>query len=129
MLVRISNLLTQDEVAHCRKVLQAAAWVDGKVTAGTQSATAKYNLQVPEESTEAKSLGDLVLGTMGRKPEFFTAALPARVFPPLFNRYDVGMKFAAHVDNAIRNIKSRPGFRVRTDVSAALISKNRFRAR
>lgn len=120
MLVRIANLLTPEEVTHCRQVLQSASWGDGKVTAGTQSATAKFNLQVPEDSEAARTLGDLILGALGRNAEFITAALPARVFPPLFNRYDVGMKFDAHVDNAIRNIKSRPGFRIRTDVSATV---------
>ncbi|MGY4801500.1 Fe2+-dependent dioxygenase [Teichococcus aerofrigidensis] len=119
MLVHIPNLLTAEEVAHCRRVLEAAEWVDGKVTAGEQSGKAKHNLQVPEGSPQSRELGDIVLQALGRNPLFTTAALPLRVFPPLFNRYDVGMQFHAHVDNAIRFL---PGARqrIRTDVSSTL---------
>jgi len=119
MLVHVKNVLTPEEVAHCRRVLEAGEWVDGKVTAGLQSAKAKQNLQVPEGSPAARELGDLVLRALARSPIFNTAALPLRVFPPLFNRYDVGMKFGSHVDNAIRHVPG-VGVRVRTDVSTTL---------
>lgn len=119
MLVCIPDVLSPDEVAYCRKVLAAAGWVDGKVTAGEQSAKAKYNLQVPEHSDESKELGQLVLKALGRNPTFTSAALPLRVYPPLFNRYDAGMNFQAHVDNAIRALPGT-GFRIRTDVSSTL---------
>lgn len=119
MLVRIPQVLTPEEVAYCRHVLEQAAWVDGRVTAGEQSGKAKHNLQVPEDSAQARELGDIILRALGRNPLFTTAALPLRVFPPLFNRYDVGMTFHAHVDNAIRFL---PGAmqRIRTDVSSTL---------
>ena len=119
MLVKVPQLLTQDEVAHCRAVLEAADWVDGKVTAGVQSAKAKNNLQVPEGSPAARELGEMILGALGRSEAFVSAALPLRVFPPLFNRYDAGMEFGSHVDNAIR---FAPGtnIRYRTDVSCTL---------
>lgn len=119
MLVRIPQVLTHEEVAHCRQVLERAAWVDGRVTAGEQSGKAKHNLQVPEDSPQSCELGDIILRALGRNPLFTTAALPLRVFPPLFNRYDVGMTFHAHVDNAIRFL---PGAmqRIRTDVSSTL---------
>lgn len=119
MLVRIPQVLTPAEVAYCRERLEAAAWVDGKVTAGAQAATAKFNLQVPEGSPEARELGDLVLRALGRNPIFSTAALPLRVYPPMFNRYDVGMRFAAHVDSSLRMIPGT-GMRMRTDVSSTL---------
>ncbi|PHK96428.1 Fe2+-dependent dioxygenase [Pseudoroseomonas rhizosphaerae] len=119
MLVRIPQVLTPEEVAYCRHVLEQAAWVDGRITAGEQSGKAKHNLQVPEDSAQARELGDIILRALGRNPLFTTAALPLRVFPPLFNRYDVGMTFHAHVDNAIRFL---PGAmqRIRTDVSSTL---------
>jgi PKHD-type hydroxylase len=120
MLVRLSQVLSQEEVALCRARLQAAEWVDGRVTAGEQSAKAKHNLQVPEDSPTARELGELILGRLGRHQEFVSAALPLRVFPPLFNRYDQGMGFAAHVDNAIRHVAQAGGLRIRTDVSATL---------
>ncbi|MFT3722813.1 MAG: Fe2+-dependent dioxygenase [Hyphomonadaceae bacterium] len=119
MLVKVEGVLTQDEVAHCRSVLEGTQWVDGKVTAGAQSALAKHNLQVPEDAPQARALGEIVLRALGRSQGFNSAAAPFRVFPPLFNRYDVGMKFGAHVDNAIRFI-SGPNIRVRTDLSATL---------
>ena len=119
MLVRIENVLTKEEVAHCRSVLEGTKWVDGMITAGAQSALAKHNLQVPEDAPQARALGDIVLRALGRSQGFNSAAVPFRVFPPLFNRYDVGMKFGAHVDNAIRFIAG-PNIRVRTDLSATL---------
>jgi PKHD-type hydroxylase len=119
MLVRVENVLSPEEVAHCRTTLAAAAWVDGRITAGVQSALSKNNLQVPEDSPQARELGDIVLRALGRSPVFNAAALPLRVFPPLFNRYDVGMTFGAHVDNAVRHAPGAP-IRIRTDVSATL---------
>jgi PKHD-type hydroxylase len=119
MLIRIPALLSPEEVAHCRKVLTETPWVDGRVTAGVQSAIAKNNLQVPEDAPDAKPLQDIILRALGNDETFNAAALPLRVFPPLFNRYDEGMGFTAHVDNAIRYISSARQ-RVRTDVSATL---------
>lgn len=119
MLIKVDSVLTNEEVAHCRSVLESTPWVDGRVTAGAQSALAKHNLQVPEDATQARALGEIILRALARSPGFNSAAVPFRVFPPLFNRYDVGMKFGAHVDNAIRFIAG-PNIRVRTDLSATL---------
>ncbi|MBB5692225.1 Fe2+-dependent dioxygenase [Muricoccus pecuniae] len=119
MLVRIPQVLTPAEVAYCRERLEGANWTDGKATAGQQSAKAKFNLQVPGDSPEGKELSELVLRALGRNAIFATAALPLKVFPPLFNRYDVGMTFHAHVDNAIRPVPGT-GQRIRTDVSSTL---------
>ena len=118
MLTRLEGVLTPAQVAHCRKVLDAAEWIDGKATAGAQSARAKANLQVPEGSAAACELGDLILGVLGRNGDFVSAALPLRVFPPLFNRYDAGMGFGAHVDNAIRFTPE--GARYRADIACTL---------
>lgn len=124
MLVQIPQLLTQEEVAHCRGLLSTSEWVDGKVTAGAQSAGAKHNLQVPETSQTARTLGDLILTKLGRNERFNSAALALRVFPPLFNRYDSGMKFETHIDNAVRFVPPAltggAAIRVRTDMSATL---------
>lgn len=119
MLVKCEGVLSADEVAQMRGVLEQTEWVDGRITAGTQSALAKNNLQVPEDAPQARKLGEIVLRALGRHATFNSAALPLRVFPPLFNRYDLGMKFGAHVDNAVRFIPG-PNIRVRTDVSATL---------
>ena len=119
MLVKCEAVLTKEEVAHCRSVLEGTQWVDGKITAGAQSALAKHNLQVLEDAPQARALGEIVLRALARSQTFNSAAVPFRVFPPLFNRYDIGMKFGAHVDNAIRFIPG-PNIRVRTDLSATL---------
>ena len=119
MLVHVPTVLTKEELAHCQAAFAASSWVDGKVTAGVQSGEAKHNLQLQESSPEARQLGELILRALGRHPLFTAAALPLRVFPPLFNRYDEGMKFDAHVDNAIRFVPGAP-VRVRTDISATL---------
>jgi PKHD-type hydroxylase len=117
LLVHVEQVLNADEVAACRERLAGEAWADGRITAGTQSALAKRNLQVPEDSATARELGEMILAALGRNPTFVSAALPLRVFPPLFNRYDEAMAFDTHVDNAIRF--SGP-VRFRTDVSATL---------
>jgi PKHD-type hydroxylase len=118
MLVRVPGVLTPDQVEYCNRVLAGGEWVDGRVTAGAQSALAKNNLQVPESAPEARELGQTILTALGTNETFVSAALPVRVFPPLFNRYDVGMGFGAHVDNSIR---FAPGnIRVRTDLSCTL---------
>jgi PKHD-type hydroxylase len=119
MMVHIPNVLTQEQVMRCREVMQRAAWVDGRVTAGHQSEKVKNNLQLPETAPEARELGAMVMEALGRSSLFFSAVLPKEVFPPLFNRYDVGMTFGAHVDNAIRGYLNTP-LRIRTDVSTTL---------
>jgi PKHD-type hydroxylase len=111
-------VLTVAELQRCRCVLEAAEWVDGKATAGQQSARAKHNEQLPEGSSAAAALGDMVLEALRRHPGFIAAALPLKVFPPLFSRYQPGMSFGAHVDNAIRFAPS--GGRYRTDLACTL---------
>jgi PKHD-type hydroxylase len=117
MLVHVEQLLSPAEVTFFRQRLAAETWVDGRVTAGEQSALAKRNLQVPEDSVTARELGETILAALGRDPTFVSAALPLRVFPPLFNRYDEGMGFDTHVDNTIRFAGP---VRFRTDLSATL---------
>jgi PKHD-type hydroxylase len=119
MLVKVESVLSKEEVAHCRSVLEATQWVDGKVTAGAQSALAKHNLQVPEDAPQARALGEIILRALARSPGFNSAAVPFRVFPPLFNRYEGGGSFGNHVDNAIRQVPGTP-HRIRTDLSATL---------
>jgi PKHD-type hydroxylase len=119
MMVRIPNVLTADQVARCREVMLKAAWVDGKVTAGHQSSQVKNNLQLPENSSEARELGGMVMQALARSQLFTSAVLPKQVFPPLFNRYDAGMTFGAHVDNSVRS-HAASGITIRTDVSSTL---------
>lgn len=120
MLVHIPNVLTAEELAFCRNTLEASSWLDGRLTAGDQAAKTKNNLQVPVDSDESRRLGELVLNALARNPTFNSAALPLRVLPPMFNRYDVGMTFGAHVDNAIRTVPGTGGMRMRADVSSTL---------
>ena len=119
MLITIPDILTAAQVSHARQLLASADWVDGRVTAGHQSAMAKNNMQIAEGSPVAQELGDLILQALGQNPLFISAALPMKVFPPLFNSYSGGQSFGTHVDNAIRHVKGS-SHRVRSDLSATL---------
>jgi PKHD-type hydroxylase len=118
MLIAIPDLLTPPEVARIRATIDSADWVDGNVTSGHQSALAKKNEQLPEDSAAAREAGAIVLAALQRSALFIAAALPAKIFPPLFNRYAGGDRFGTHVDNAVRMRGS--DIRVRSDLSATL---------
>lgn len=121
MLLAIPDVLDAAQVAEFRTALDAADWADGRITAGHQSAMAKDNAQLPETSPVAKALGERILAALSRNSTFFAAALPKRIYPPLFNRYADGQTFGWHVDNAVRYDRSRGGVDpVRTDLSATL---------
>src|SRR5687767_12212514 len=119
MVLTIPDVLGADQLLKARRLICDADWVDGRVTAGHQSALAKDNRQVPEGHPAAREVGDAILEALGCNPLFISAALPLKVFPPLFNRYEGGQSFGTHVDNAIRQVTGTP-HRVRTDLSATL---------
>lgn len=118
MLLQIPQVLNAEQVQRARGILQAADWVDGRVTAGFQSGLAKKNRQLPEDSPAARELGETITRALGANLLFLSAALPKQIFPPLFNSYEGGEAFGDHVDNAIR--QHRSGLRIRTDLSATL---------
>jgi PKHD-type hydroxylase len=119
MVLRVPELLCADQVAAFREALTGVQWADGRVTAGYQSARAKQNTQVLENDPIARDLGAKITAALEKNALFISAALPLKVFPPLFNRYEGGQTFGNHIDNAIRLV---PGsaHRVRTDLSATL---------
>ncbi len=117
MIVRIASLLSAAELADIRQRLERGAWTDGRATAGYQSAEVKSNLQLPQSDPVAREAGEIVMRALERSPLFASATLPRHVYPPLFNRYEAGMVFGDHVDNALRPIPGTP-HRLRTDVSA-----------
>ena len=119
MLICLSNVLSKDTVQRFRQQMDAVPWVNGKVTAGAQSGAVKHNQQLPEQSPLAQQLGDEILDALAQHGPFISAALPARIFPPLFNRYETGEQFGVHVDNAIRFVKGTVT-RIRTDLSVTL---------
>ena len=102
MILRIPSVLTADELRDIRARLEAAPWIDGKVTAGHEAALAKRNQQLAEDGPDAKALGETVHRALMRHQLFTTAALPLRISPPMFNRYGVGMGYGDHIDNALR---------------------------
>lgn len=116
MLLPIPDVLDDDGLRAVRARLDAGEWIDGNATSGHQSALAKDNLQLAEHSAEAREAGQIVLDALGRNPLFIAAALPLKIFPPLFNSYSGGQTFRTHVDNAVR-IQQGTGFRVRSDLS------------
>ena len=123
MLLQIPEVLTPEQVAYCRARLEAAEWIDGRATAGYQGAAVKKNRQLAEGSPVTQELGNLVLAQLERHPMFISAALPARVYPPMFNRYEDEEYFGLHVDNSVRLVPGT-GLKFRTDVSATLFLAN-----
>jgi PKHD-type hydroxylase len=119
MMLAVPDLLDAAGVARIRALIDAGLWEDGNATSGHQSALAKRNRQLPEDSVPAKEAGRLVLEALGKSPLFIAAALPLKIFPPLFNRYEGGEAFGTHIDNAVR-IHRGSEFRVRSDLSATL---------
>jgi PKHD-type hydroxylase len=119
MLLQLPNVLSAEQVATCLRDLQAAEWVDGRITAGHQAVQVKRNAQVLPRDPIALRLGEMIVGVLERSPAFLSAALPLKVFPPMFNRYGEGQAFGTHIDTAIRQVPGTP-HRVRTDISATL---------
>lgn len=118
-MIVLDAVLSAAEVAEVRGVLAGAAWASGRETAGWQAAGVKENGQLVESDPVARALGDRVLAALERCKPFIAAALPLRVYPPMFNRYAGGQAFGAHVDTAIRQVPWAPA-RVRADLSATL---------
>lgn len=116
MLVRINNLLSKEQVQYARQQLEATEWISGSATAGHQAKLAKNNLQLPENSPVAHQLGDMVLDALSQSQEFLAAALPNKIFPPMFNCYQHGGEYGFHVDNCIRRVVGT-AVKIRTDVS------------
>jgi PKHD-type hydroxylase len=121
MLVHVPALLNHEQLAHFLRQLDAesAPWVDGRVTAGHQGVHVKQNQQIAEGSPLAHELGGIVLAALERHPLFISVALPNRVYPPMFNRYQNGMHFGSHVDGSIRLLPGTSN-KIRTDLSATL---------
>ena len=119
MMLAVPDLLDTQGVARVRSIIDAGDWVDGNATSGHQSALAKRNMQLAEDGKAAREAGRIVLDALGRTPLFIAAALPLKIFPPLFNRYQGGEAFGIHVDSAVR-IHRNSEFRVRSDLSATL---------
>lgn len=119
MLIEIPAVLDAAALARVRGIIDVAEWIDGNATSGYQSALAKRNRQLAEDSAAAREAGQMVLAALGASPLFFAAALPLKIFPPLFNAYEGGETFGVHVDNAVR-IQRGSEFRLRSDLSATL---------
>lgn len=119
MLICVPNVLGKRDVAEFRAAMDAAAWEDGRSTAGAQSARVKHNEQLPPDGEVSRKLGERVIQALAANPTFIAAAIPLRIFPPLFNRYGPGKHFGLHVDNAVRGDRLS-GLRIRTDLSVTL---------
>ena len=120
MLIHLQQVLDAEALAEARALLTHAVWVEGRGTAGPQAAAVKRNQQLAVDSPAAARLQALVLAGLDRHALFFSAALPKRVLPPMFNRYAGDSNhYGNHVDQAIRHV---PGTRqrVRTDLSCTL---------
>ena len=118
-MIVLEAVLAAPEVREMRAALAGASWVSGRSTAGWQAAGVKENGQLSESDPLARRLGDAVIAALERCKPFIAAALPLRLYPPMFNRYVEGQTFGAHVDTAIRQVPAAP-VRVRADLSATL---------
>ena len=116
MLLPLPDLLTREEVTGLRALIEQAEWIDGNATSGHQARLVKHNQQLAEDSAEAREAGQIVLAALARNPAFISAALPARIYPPMFNSYAGGQTYGLHVDNAVR-VMPRGGESVRADLS------------
>jgi len=119
MLLCVPDVLSKDDVADFRGVMDSVPWEDGRSTAGAQSALVKQNEQLPPNCEASRRLGERVIKALAANPLFISAAIPRHIFPPLFNRYGVGQRFGVHVDNAVRG-DHLTGMRIRTDLSVTL---------
>ncbi len=119
MLIHVPKVLTTEQVAECRRLLDQAEWTDGKNTVGEQGALVKRNRQLPGLSPVGRQLGELILQALARNPLFFSAALPLKTVPPLFNRYEGGEHYGTHIDGAVRAVPGSSHF-IRTDLSSTL---------
>jgi PKHD-type hydroxylase len=119
MMLHVPKVLSPEQVAECRRLLEAAEWSDGKATVGEQGALVKRNRQLPELSPVGRQLGEMILGALARSPLFFSAALPLKTVPPLFNRYEGGEQYGLHIDGAVRAVPGTSHF-IRTDLSSTL---------
>jgi PKHD-type hydroxylase len=119
MMLHVPKVLSAEQVAECRRLLDGADWMDGKVTVGEQGAVVKRNRQLPELSPVGRKLGEMILNQLTRSPLFFSAALPLKTVPPLFNRYEDGEHYGTHIDGAVRAVPGSSHF-IRTDLSSTL---------
>lgn len=118
MLTVIDHLLAPEEARQWREALAGAPWQDGALTAGSIARRVKANQQLPDECPLARQLGTALLTRLGQHPLFISAALPQRIYPPKFNRYEGGGHYGDHVDNAVLPLAD--GSRLRSDVSCTL---------
>jgi len=119
MLIVIPQVIPREQALALGQRIEKADWVDGNVTSGAGAALAKRNRQLPETGSAATRARAEVQRALATSPLFLSAALPRRIYPPLFNRYGPDDGFGAHVDNAIR-IDPASGEQMRTDLSATL---------
>ncbi|GGE52729.1 PKHD-type hydroxylase [Halopseudomonas oceani] len=119
MIIVIPRVFSDTDIQRIRDHLDAADWQDGNTTAGEQARQVKHNQQLPLDGSLARQLGDILIRTLSQHPTFVSAALPLRIFPPMFNRYRTGETYGLHVDNAIRYTPGSPT-PIRTDLSATL---------
>ncbi len=121
MLLQLKKLLTAEEVSQAVGLLgDNAPWLDGRVSAGSQARSRKSNQQLSQDSAASRQLQALVLQALRRDPMFFSAALPRRIYNPLFNRYGGDTNaFGPHVDGSVLHSAST-GEWVRTDISCTV---------
>ncbi|MAZ88641.1 MAG: Fe2+-dependent dioxygenase [Cellvibrionaceae bacterium] len=123
MLLVIEQIFDADEVQLFRQHLNNGNWQDGKLSAGSQAIQVKTNQQLEDQSETSLTLGNEILKRLGQHPQFVSAALADKIYPPKFNRYQNGGHYGTHVDSAIMALPNS-GDLLRTDLSATLFFSN-----
>lgn len=118
-MLHIPGVLAPGQAAQFRQELMRADWSDGRATAGHLSARVKDNQQLREDHPLALRLGGIILSTLECNARFMSAALPAKIVPPLFNRHAGGQSYGRHIDGSIRPVAGS-AVRVRTDLAVTL---------
>ena len=114
MLLRIPGLLEGPQIEKIHQVLADATFVDGKLTAGFAAARVKENLEMQGHPERTKLLIRILMASLGHNETFRFGVLPHRVADPIFARYEPGMRYGDHVDDAVMGSS---GPRFRSDVS------------
>ncbi len=97
----LQAVLAQEDLARVRAELEQLSWSSGKRTAGAAARGVKENLQADGADPRTQALARFVADALRRHPMFEIAARPARLSRLMFSRYEPGMTYGPHTDDAL----------------------------
>jgi PKHD-type hydroxylase len=111
---KVVQVLTDAEVAECRRIAASTPFADGRIT--NPHNTAKQNEQLHDQAGYEKS-AQLLQGALIRNEELLNFAFPVKIAPPLITRYKPAMKYGLHTDVAYMQL---PNGGLRSDLSCTI---------